>query len=112
MKFAAVLAIPAILANAATIGLQQQNANVSKDTTPLPQPSTDKAHLVRRHQGRPPRSIPPAHRHLPRPQMGRLQRNRRLPRPHRSGTSLRAQRRRPVHPEHGARQHRDSQARQ
>jgi hypothetical protein len=30
MKFAAVLAIPAILANAATIGLQQQNANVSK----------------------------------------------------------------------------------
>jgi len=30
MKFAAALAIPAIFANAATIGLQQQNANVSK----------------------------------------------------------------------------------
>jgi hypothetical protein len=30
MKFAAALAIPAILANAASIGLQQQNANVSK----------------------------------------------------------------------------------
>jgi hypothetical protein len=46
MKFAAVLAIPAILANAATIGLQQQNANVSKDTTPLAQPPSDTLHPV------------------------------------------------------------------
>ena len=33
MKFAAILAIPAILANAASIGLQQQNANVSKNAS-------------------------------------------------------------------------------
>jgi hypothetical protein len=75
MKFAAVLAIPAILANAATIGLQQQNANVSKGTTPLPHPPTNKLHLVRRHQGCPPRSLSPAHWYLQRPQLGRLQRN-------------------------------------
>jgi hypothetical protein len=43
MKVAAILAIPAILANAATIGLQQQNANVSDGTTPLPRPQLIKS---------------------------------------------------------------------
>jgi hypothetical protein len=38
MKFAAVLAIPAIIANAASIGLVQQNANVSKATALLSKP--------------------------------------------------------------------------
>lgn len=33
MKFAAILAIPAIVANAASIGLQQQTANVSETAT-------------------------------------------------------------------------------